>query len=70
MGDFLFAAMLWLLAAYGGYEIGQADHGRSIAKDCASTGATQIGNTFYSCEPVAALIEGEHVAFKKQHRED
>lgn len=53
MGDFLFAAMLWLLAAYGGYEIGQADHGRSIAKDCASTGATQIGNTFYSCEPVA-----------------
>ena len=70
MGDFLLTAMLCLLTAYGGYEIGQVDHGRSIAKDCASTGATQIGNTFYSCEPVAALIEGKHVAFKKQHRED
>ena len=41
-----------------------------IRIDCITTGLAQVGNTFFACEPSAALINGEIVPFKASSREE
>jgi hypothetical protein len=41
-----------------------------ISIDCITTGSAQVGNTFFACEPTAALINGEIVPFKAINREE
>lgn len=43
-----------------GHSMGQED----VARDCRQSGESQIGNTYYSCEPVGALVDGQRKAFK------
>jgi hypothetical protein len=31
--------------------------------DCTEAGETRIGDTFYSCDPVGAMVNGERRAF-------
>lgn len=43
---------------------------RQIRIDCIQTGSALLDTTFSSCEPTAALINGEMVPFKAVHREE
>ena len=33
--------------------------------DCTETGETRIGDTFYRCEPIGAIVNGQRRAFKE-----
>lgn len=41
----------------------------SFIMDCTETGETRIGDTFYSCEPVGAMVNGERRAFKETYNQ-
>lgn len=68
-GTLLMVLLFFVLGTIAGLMLAELGMDK-IRIDCITTGLAQIGNTYFTCEPSAALINGEMVPFKAINREE